>query len=212
MRCSWQHMLPSSYLCAKIQDCYTEIRKLAFLLFSGDLWDLLRTEVWGSQLQALLACSSCNTDPVFGSFEVLGLCGLPAALFHQDSSSTCNRTRWVYTCGHSLALVLRSETGCHGGWWTTCRLSRDAFQMEETRYAPATGLFLHCICVKVINHKNNHLLWKIYAKLQLWDLVRMDRNFLENCCAEISERSCGLKTWNFIPSVSAFSFPQCLVL
>lgn len=176
-----------------------------FLVTSEICWVL---EVWGRQLQPLPACSSCNTDPVFGSFKMLDLCGLPAALFHQVSSNTCNWTFWV----HTLALILRSETEHHTGCWTTCRLSRDAFQMEGTLCAPATGLVLLCICVKFISHKNNHLVWKTYAKLQLWDSVGMDRNFLENCCAQISERSCGLKTWSFIPFVSAFSFPWWLVL
>lgn len=40
LRGSRQHTLARSYLCAKIQDCYIGIRKLGFLLFSGDLWDL----------------------------------------------------------------------------------------------------------------------------------------------------------------------------
>lgn len=41
LRGARQHTLPRSYLCAKIQDCNVEIRKLVLLLFSGDLWDLL---------------------------------------------------------------------------------------------------------------------------------------------------------------------------
>lgn len=85
MRGARQYMLPKSYLCAKIQDCYVEIRQSVFLLFSGDLRDMLENWKYEEASSNPYQPELLNVPAAFSSFRVMGLCDLPEALFQRDS-------------------------------------------------------------------------------------------------------------------------------
>lgn len=178
LRGARQHLLPKSYSCAKIQDCY--VRKSVFLLFSSDIWDLL--ENWKYEE------ARCN--PYYPAAAAMLLQYL--AVLEQCACVSCQKpsSKGTLTTEYARYIPLVIP------WPSFLDLKKDAIRDGRTSAGslgmffklrqlndPTASLFLLCICVKGTSRAAGAaILFSKYLHyttlvVQPWDPVRIDRSF-----------------------------------
>jgi len=112
LRGAKQHMLPKSYLCARIQNSYVKIRKLVFLLFSGDLWDL--PENWKYEE------ASCNPYQPAVAVMLMQYLAVLEQRVRESCQKPFSKGTLAAECARCTALVIP--------WASFCHLKKDAIR------------------------------------------------------------------------------------